>query len=85
MAGDVLVITNYAGGFHFGAPKAGTHGGLHPEDSRAVLAYGFPGVDEAGAVTLRATVIDAIQRRCGAEGGRQPSTADLVTGLLAVL
>ncbi len=85
MTGDLLLISNYADGFYFGAPITGIHGGLHPEDSRAVLAYGFPGVDVAIAEDMRIAIIDAIQDRCAAEGGRKPSTTDLVTGLLAVL
>lgn len=85
MTGDLLLISNYAEGYYFGAPITGIHGGLHPEESRAVLAYGFPTVDESRSALLRKTITDAIQMRCEAEGGRQPSTTDLVTGLMAVL
>ena len=85
MTGDLLLINNYAEGFYFGAPITGIHGGLHPEDSRAVLAYGFPGVDVHTAEKMYISINEAIQNRCHAEGGRQPSTADLMTGLYAVL
>jgi hypothetical protein len=83
--GDLLLISNYTGGYYFGAPITGVHGGLHPEDSAATLAYGFPGSDEVEAGQMRIAVSEAIATRCQAEGGRQPSTADLLTGLLAVL
>ncbi|MBC8504987.1 MAG: alkaline phosphatase family protein [Anaerolineales bacterium] len=85
MTGDVLLVSNYAEGFYFGAPITGIHGGLHPEDSQAVLAYGFPDVDTAIAKEMRIVIRDAIQNRCSVEGGRQPSTVDLMTGLFAVL
>ncbi len=85
MTGDLLLISNYAEGFYFGAPITGIHGGLHPEDSRAVLAFGFPGMDETKAGAMCRAITDAIQTRCAAEGGRQPSTADLMTGLMVVL
>jgi hypothetical protein len=83
--GDLLLISNYADGFYFGAPITGIHGGLHPEDSGVTLAYGFPGETPEIASKLRIAVESAIQTRCQAEGGRQPSTADLLTGLLAGL
>ncbi len=85
MTGDLLLISNYAEGFYFGAPITGVHGGLHPEDSAATLAFGFPGTAEAAAEAARIAIQDAIATRCQAEGGRQPSTADLLTGLLGVL
>jgi hypothetical protein len=83
--GDLLLISNYADGYYFGAPTLGTHGGLHPEDSSATMAFGFPGVSESNANQMKTAVVEAVRSRCQAEGGRQPSTADLMTGLLAVL
>jgi hypothetical protein len=83
--GDLLLISNYAGGFYFGAPVTGIHGGLHPGESGATMVYGWPGAGESEAERLRIAVDGAIQKRCHAEGGRQPSTADLLTGLLAIL
>jgi hypothetical protein len=80
-----LLISNYAGGFYFGAPVTGIHGGLHPGESGATMVYGWPGAGESEAERLRIAVDGAIQKRCHAEGGRQPSTADLLTGLLAIL
>jgi hypothetical protein len=83
--GDLLLVSNYAAGFYFGAPVQGVHGGLHPEDSAATLVYGFPGATQDAADQMRVAVRDAIASRCRAEGSRQPSTADLLTGLLGVL
>jgi hypothetical protein len=83
--GDLLLISNYAGWFYFGAPVTGIHGGLHPDESGATMVYGWPGADEGEAERLRIAVNGAIQKRCHMEGGRQPSTADLLTGLLAIL
>lgn len=84
LTGDLLLVSNYADGFYFGAPIHGVHGGLHPEDSRAVLAYGFPGVDADTAEKMRIAIWSAIHQRCIAEGKRQPSTADMLTGLDAL-
>ncbi len=47
MTGDLLLVSNYAGGYYFGAPITGIHGGLHPEESRAVLSFGWPGAAPA--------------------------------------
>jgi len=83
--GDLLLISNYADGFYFSAPIPGMHGGLHPDDSESTLVYGFPGVDQSTTNELCAAIDKAIQKRCVAEGGRRSSTADLLTGLLAVI
>jgi hypothetical protein len=84
-AGDLLLISNYAGGYYFGGPVSGVHGGLHPEDSFALLAYGWPGVPAGQWEAARTAIEDAIIARCQAEGGRYLSTADMATGLMAVL
>jgi len=83
--GDLVLISNYREGYYFGAPITGVHGGLHPGDSGAALAFGFPGAGEVAGDQMRIAALSAIETRCQAEGGRQPSTADLLTGLLAVL
>lgn len=83
--GDLLLVSNYAGGYYFGAPTKGVHGGLHPEDSAATLAFGFPGVAEAVADQMRIAVREAIAARCQVESNRQPCTTDLLTGLLSIL
>lgn len=83
--GDLLLVSDYAAGFYFAAPLKGVHGGLHPEDSVATLVYGFPGAAPEAADQMRVAVQEAIAARCQAEDRRQPSTADLLTGLLGVL
>jgi hypothetical protein len=76
-AGDVLLISQYAAGYYFGGEVSGVHGGLHPADSLATLAFGGAADGQACAA--------AIARRCAGEGGRMASTADLWTGLQAIL
>jgi hypothetical protein len=85
MSGDMLLISNYAEGYYFGAPLRGVHGGLHPEDSAVTLALGFPGMSEDDLPKARQGVLQSLHHRCRSEGGREPSTADLLTCLLPVL
>jgi hypothetical protein len=85
LCGDILLISNYADGYYFAAPMKGMHGGLHPEDSFATMAFGMPGVLETEWQAARAALQQAIQTRCQVENGRQPSTADLLTGLMALI
>jgi len=83
--GDLLLISNYQDGFYFSAPTTGVHGGLHPEDSSATLVFGLPGAGKMEAERMRVAVLGSINARCQAEGGRQPSTSDFLTGFLAAL
>ena len=76
--GDLLLASNYADGFYFGAPLSGTHGGLHPEDSGSVLSFGWPSASGAQVEWLRTTVAAAAAERCRAENGRLPGVMDLV-------
>ena len=85
MSGDILLVSNYAEGYYFAAPMHGMHGGLHPEDSYTTMAFGCPGFSELEWLAARAALQQAIQTRCQAENGRQPSTADLPTGLMALI
>ncbi len=82
---DLVLLSNYVEGFYFSPPLLGMHGGLHPEDSRATLAFGFAGV-EAGTdpLTVLSAVRHAIEARSQAED-RAVSVADLTTGVLAAL
>jgi len=84
-AGDVLLISNYAGGYYFGKEIHGVHGGLHPDDSLATLAYGWPGAPADDWARVKARITGAIEARCAAEGGRMPSTCDMVVGVEAGL
>jgi hypothetical protein len=85
VSGDLLLISNYPDGFYFASPMNGVHGGLHPDDSRATLYYGWPGVDADVWHGAKRAILEAIAQRCQVEGERKPSTADLLTGLLAVI
>jgi hypothetical protein len=85
MSGDILLVSDYQAGFYFGSPLAGVHGGLHPEDSYATLACGWPACLAENWQQQKEIFLAAILSRCQKEEGRQASTADLVTGLLAML
>ena len=85
MAGDMLLISNYAEGYYFGAPIEGVHGGLHPDDSSATFFLGAPKVDQQDWLATKKNIQQAIENRCAEEGGRQPSTADLYNALQAIL
>jgi hypothetical protein len=85
MCGDILLVSNYAGGYYFAAPMRGMHGGLHPEESFATMAFSGPGLSETEWLAAKAALQQAIQARCQAENNRQPSTADMLTGLLALI
>ena len=80
---DLILVSNYPEGFYFSPPLLGMHGGLHPEDSRATLAYGFAREDDQAAAVLNA-VQHAIEARSQAED-RAVSVVDLSVGVLAAL
>ncbi len=84
-SGDLLLISHYAEGYYFGKEIHGVHGGLHPEDSYATLAYALPGADAEAWGRMKARITEAIETRCTAEGGRMPSTCDLLVGVEAGL
>lgn len=81
-SGDCLLISRYQDGFHFGKPIRGTHGGLHPEDSIGMLAFGCHAPHSA---RLLSNIKTAIDHRCRAENNRHPSVVDLVTGLKTII
>jgi hypothetical protein len=85
ISGDILLISNYSAGYYFSGPLRGMHGGLHPEDSFATLAFGLPDATKTEWQAARRLLQKSIQKRCQSENGRQPSTADLVTGLMALI
>ncbi len=70
MTGDLLLVANYAGGFYFGAPITGIHGGLHPQESRAVLSLGWLGAGPEQVAALRQSAQTVV-------GERPASLADL--------
>jgi hypothetical protein len=85
MCGDLLLLSNYEEGFYFGAPQHGVHGGLNEEDSQALLLFGWPGAQANEWAQARDMFREAVNMRAQHEGGRQATTADLVTGLLALI
>ena len=84
-SGDLVLISNYSEGYYFGSETKGVHGGLHPDDSLATLAYGWPGVEAADWVNAAAKIRAAIEGRCKAEGGRMAMTCDMVVGIESIL
>ncbi len=77
ITGDLLLVSNYAGGFYFGGPITGVHGGLHPEESESVLSLGWPTAAPAALAALRETALGVAADRCRAEQGRRVSNAEL--------
>jgi hypothetical protein len=85
VSGDLILAANAREGFCFGGEMRGVHGGLWPEDSRAVLSFAYPGGSADEITWLRETVEGVIGDRCANEGNRQPSVADMVPAVLALL
>ncbi len=84
-SGDILLLSNYAEGYYFSYPYKGVHGGMHPEDSRALLAYGLPCAEGEHVAQLNSTIAAAIEKRCQREGGRQVTLADIAHGIRAAM
>jgi len=82
---DVILVANDLEGFYFSAPLLGVHGGLHPEESLATLAFGIGQVSEPErAAVVLAAVREALITRAAAE--RRPiGIADLTRAVLAAL
>ena len=78
LSGDLLLVSNYAGGFYFANPMPGVHGGLHPQDS---LMRGFAGLGggqrPAGAAAARGGAGGGGGALSGGRAGaRQPDRSD---------
>lgn len=84
-AGDLLLVSNYAGGFYFGGPTTGVHGGLHPEDSLAVASLGWMGASTEQRRYLREVAEGIVADRMAAEGRSRASLADLAPVLERLL
>ncbi|NJN43319.1 MAG: alkaline phosphatase family protein [Anaerolineae bacterium] len=84
-SGDILLISHYAEGYYFGKEIHGVHGGLHPDDSLATLAYAMPGAGADDWARVKGKITGAIEARCADEGGRMPATCDMLVGVEAVL
>jgi len=85
VTGDLLLVSNYAGRYHFGSPLRSVHGGLHPEDSQAVLSFGWPTATPAQAAAWREKARGVVADRCRAEDGRAASVVDMVPVLRALM
>lgn len=85
VTGDLILLANGREGFYFGRSTRGVHGGLLPAESEVVFTLAYPGGSSDEIVHLRKVVTTEIADRCAAEGGRQPSVADLVPTLLALI
>jgi hypothetical protein len=84
-SGDLLLMSNYDERYYFGNEISGLHGGLHPEDSHALLAYGWPAASATEWQSSKSAITTAIQSRCQAENGRHASIVDMLTGVEALL
>lgn len=76
-SGDLLLVSNYAGGFYFGGPTVGVHGGLHPEDSLSVGSLGWTGATAEQWAHLRSTAETMVSARRAAEGRTRASLVDV--------
>jgi len=83
--GDLILVANGREGYYFGAPTTGVHGGLYPEESEAVLTFAYPSGSSDEVAWLRETVAGVVADRCANEGGREPSVADMMPAVLALL
>jgi hypothetical protein len=84
LSGDLVLISDSAAGYYFAGPVSGVHGGLHPDESWASLAIGWPGVPVETWQQAEAAFRRTVEQRSMA-GSRQPLVSDLMWGLLAVL
>ena len=84
-SGDLLLVTNYRQGYYFGDPQEGVHGGLHPDDSRAVLSLAWPGSRPEDQDRLARIVRDVVEERKQNEGRQHASLADFVPIIETIL
>ncbi|MBE0698527.1 MAG: alkaline phosphatase family protein [Anaerolineaceae bacterium] len=85
LSGDLLLVSNYADGFYFGAPTVGVHGGLHPEDSLAVASLGWVDASSTQLEGLAEVAREICQERQAAENRGHSSLADLLPLLARLL
>jgi hypothetical protein len=83
--GDLILAANGRDGFYFSAPMTGMHGGLYRGESETMLVFALPTGLPEDISWLRETVSGVIGDRCAGEGNRQPSVADMVPTVLALL
>jgi hypothetical protein len=83
-SGDLVLVSNYADGYYFGSPIKGTHGGLHPGDSRPALSLGWVGGDLQQVEHLRRTCQQVTDHSCSPDPQDCVSLADLMPILRAL-
>ncbi len=83
-APDLILAANYGEGFYFGKESRGTHGGLHPGDSEAVMSFGLPTGTAAEVEAMRAAITTAVTARCRAERRQRAGLVDYCTAVMAV-
>lgn len=83
--GDLILAANGREGYYFGAPMKGVHGGFYPGESETVLTFAYPGGSPNEIAWLREVVNGVVADRCANEGGREPSVADMVPAVMALL
>ncbi len=86
VTGDILLFSNTRQGYSFTLlPYKGMHGGLHPEDSTAILSYTLPQGEPEQIVAIQQTIFQAIQQRCLQENNRRVSNVDVAFGLRQIM
>lgn len=85
VSGDLVLMSNYAGGYYFSPPLKGMHGGLHPEESECVLSLGWQGATPHQLALMRQTVEAVVAQRCRVEGNRRAGLVDMLPSVSAVM
>jgi hypothetical protein len=83
--GDLILVANGREGYYFAGPMKGVHGGLYPGESETVLVFAYPNGSPDEIRWLREIVTGVVADRCATDGGREPSVADMVPAVLALL
>jgi hypothetical protein len=83
MTGDLLLVARE--GFYFATPMAGMHGGLLRGESETVLTFAWPDGSPGEVAWLRETVTGVVADRCASQGHREPSVADMVPAVSALM
>ncbi|MBN1810341.1 MAG: alkaline phosphatase family protein [Anaerolineae bacterium] len=81
--GDLILVAKE--GFYFSTPMTGMHGGLCRGQSEVVLTFAWPGASADEVAWLRETVVGVVAGRCARENSRQPSVADVVPAVSALM
>ena len=85
MTGDLILIANEREGYYFAGPMVGMHGGLLPGESETVLTFAVPGGSPDQTAWMQETVSSIVADRCANEGNREPSVADMLPTVAALM